>query len=62
MNKLYFNAKQFFFIILPVFVILTISIRSFAYEYGSVIPQVNETPFARTTATPHGIPGNMRFR
>src|SRR3989304_2386164 len=61
MNKPYFNEKHLLFI-LPVFVILTISIPSFAYEYGSVVPQVNETPFAKTTATPHRIPGNMRFR
>ena len=61
MNKPYFNAKPFF-IILPVFLIFSFSINSSAYEYGSEIPQVNETPFAKTTATPHRIPGNMRFR
>ena len=60
MNKPYFNEKQFF--IFTLFFILITSTHSSVQSNTEQLPQTVETPIAKTTATPHRIPGNMRFR
>jgi len=60
MNKPYFSEKHFF--IFTLFFILITSTHSSVQSNTEQLPQTVETPIAKTTATPHRIPGNMRFR
>lgn len=64
MNKLYFPTKQFFISLFFIYIFFIPQTTTYSSQLQSenVNSPIVDVPSVKTTATPHRIPGNMRFR